>query len=128
MRMDHDTVGVDWERPAGIDETFRILRSRDRRVALYYLLEHGSAGVEEITDVITGWSAAFDGRVATEADRTRVRTELSMRHLPMLIDASLVARGPDDETVRLTAKPDPLVSTLRKAVEREGRTVTDRVR
>ncbi|MFC4437150.1 hypothetical protein ACFO3C_05525 [Halostagnicola sp. GCM10023398] len=39
-----------------IDDAFSVLRNRNRRYALYFLLEHETASLEEVADVVTGWT------------------------------------------------------------------------
>lgn len=81
------------------DEVFAALRDTDRRLVLYYLREHGSASVEELADVVTGWSSAGSRGMALPADRDDVATALRHRHLPVLEEAGLVTR--DDSTGRV---------------------------
>ena len=124
--MEDGAVDVDWGHPDGIDATFRILRERDRRVMLYFLLEHGTVTVGEIADVVTGWSAAMDGRVATEADWRRTRTELTARHLPMMAEASLVSHDVSTASIGLLDPPELVQTALRTTIEHETERVTGR--
>lgn len=105
------------------DDVFRAVADTRRRFALYYLLEHRQATVEELTDVVTGWSYAARGKAAGPTDRDAVATGLTHAHLPLLREAGLVTYEPDgdpDDVVTLAPLSDPVRTLLRWAYEREG--------
>ena len=84
------------------DGLVRVLCDQDRRIALFYLLEHERATVDELADVISGWTHAAEGTVATPADRTRVVASLRSVHLPLLEDSNLVRSDPQSGEVQLS--------------------------
>lgn len=106
--------------PEVIDGAFAALRSRERRYVCYFLLEHDSASVSELADVVAGWVHAPDGGIVEPKCRTERLLQLRHTHVPKLIDAGLVAH--DDESDRLTLSPCPAV--VREFVTRACRTET----
>lgn len=84
-----------------LDDLFRVMADRHRRVALYYLLERDRVSVPELVDVVTGWTHASDGAVARRDDRERISTGLRTVHFPTMEAANVVAvdREADDVTL-----------------------------
>lgn len=73
------------------DAVYRLLRHPDRRFVLYYLLAVDRVPLEELADVVTGWMAVAEGRVATPDDRTRVLASLVHGQLPELAEAGFLS-------------------------------------
>ncbi|WP_306057349.1 DUF7344 domain-containing protein [Natronococcus wangiae] len=94
-RADRDTI----------DDAFSVLRDQDRRYALYFLLEHETASLEEIADVVTGWTRASEYGMAGRNTRDRVHADLLHRHVPAMVAADVV--GYDEETDTLSFAPCP---------------------
>lgn len=112
-KMPPDIVGVD-------DAVFDVLANAERRFAIYYLLEHRTASVEDLADVVTGWSGAATHGMATPEDWDRVHAGLLHRHLPAMSDAGLVEYDAAAGTVRLTISSPTVVELVRWALQREG--------
>lgn len=91
--------------PALLDDALRALRDRDRRYVCYFLLEHETASVAELADVVTAWIHATDGRVIEPQCRDQRYLRLLRTHLPTLVDAGVVAH--DEETDRVSLEPCP---------------------
>jgi len=87
------------ERPSRL---FGALAERDRRIVLYFLRERGSASIETLADLVTGWTEAGPGPNGA-VDRDDVRIALHHVHLPALDAAGLVEYDPDGERVTLVA-------------------------
>lgn len=90
------------ERIVGADvgsTDLRTLGARDRRYALYHLLDRESASLAELADVLAGWEAAAGDRVTTADDRDRCRVALYHSSLPRLADAAFVRFDRDEATV-----------------------------
>lgn len=78
-----------------------------RRIVVTYLAQHDTASVEELTDVVVGWSRTRD-RAAEASDRwDQTYANLYHRHLPALADAGLVEFDAAAETVTLESLSDP---------------------
>jgi DNA-binding transcriptional ArsR family regulator len=74
-----------------VDEVFGALADRRQRLVLYYLAEHGSATLDELATLVTGWTTVRDeGRVAAR-DHEWVRVSLHHVNLPKLDGAGLVS-------------------------------------
>lgn len=105
--------------PAVGDEVFLALDDRVRRVALYYLRWRGRVHVEELADVVTGWTVADRRGMAARADRERVRAALLGEHLPLLDRAGLVDHDVATGTVAIEGLPATVGSLIDFAYDRE---------
>jgi hypothetical protein len=88
-------------------DTSRILGAlsgRDRRIVCYYLREHGSASVETLADLVTGWIAAGPGPDES-VDHGEVRIALHHVHLPSLDAAGVVEYDPEAGRVAFAGLP-----------------------
>ncbi|WP_255169733.1 DUF7344 domain-containing protein [Natrononativus amylolyticus] len=95
-----------------MDELFTALRNRDRRYALYFLLEHRTVSVDELADVVAGWTRATAYGMASRRVRDHVLLTLRHRHVPALVEAGLVRT--ENGTVSLEA----LSPTTRAFIDR----------
>lgn len=111
--LPEDVVDVD-------DRVFRALGHEVRRFVCYYLLEHRTASVEELADVVTGWSAAETRGMALPADRDRVVVALVHRHLPALAESGLIRYDASAESVALDVDAEPILALLEWAYRVEG--------
>lgn len=89
--------------PDALDAAFLALRDRDRRLALYFLLEHETASVAELADVVTAWRHAADGGVVEPQCRNRRYRRLRRIHVPKLVEVGVVTH--DEETDRVSLAP-----------------------
>lgn len=101
-------------------DVFTALRDRERRYVLYYLLEHRSASVEELADVVTGWSHAGTHGMADRADWDQVQARLSNVHLSQLAESGLVEYDEVAGWVRLTIATPEVTEVIRWAFVRDG--------
>lgn len=90
------------------------------RYAVHYLHQGGRATLVELADVVTGWLAATDGRIATPADRDRVCVLLYHQHLPKLASTALFRFDVDRRTIAMT-DTSPAVESLLEWLERVDR-------
>lgn len=100
--------GHDRERVGLSDDLFRTLENRDRRYALYFLLEHETVSLTELADVVTGWTHARTQGAVCKRVYDQVLLELRIRHLPVMVDAELVEFDREDERVSLASVPDSI--------------------
>lgn len=114
MGNDHPASDRSQPAPDTVDDTFHVLRDRERRYALYFLLEHETASLETIADVVTGWTLASESGTAGRAAREEVHLNLIHRHVPMMVDAGVVAYDGETDTLSL----DPCPATTRSFVQR----------
>lgn len=98
-----------------IDDAFAALRARDRRYVCYFLLEHGSASVSELADVLTGWIHATDGGIVEPRCRHQRLLRLRHTHVPTLVEAGVVAHDEETDTLTLSPCPDPVTAFVEKA-------------
>lgn len=91
--------------PDLLDDAFLALRERDRRLVLYFLLEHETATLSELADVVTAWRHASDSRVIEPQCRNQQYLQLRQLHVPKLVDADIVTH--DEETDRISLEPCP---------------------
>lgn len=89
----------DWELLASVADPIS-------RYTLAYLRREGSATLDTIATVVTGWTNASTGQIATTADRDRVRTALYHVHLPKLAAVGLVEFDPVAKTASMR-EPSP---------------------
>lgn len=94
--------------PPDLDELFRLLSVRHRRLALHRLLE--TDGPVSATD-LAAWIADID---ASDADLAvqRIYTGLVHVHLPMLEEHDVISMDDDGDTVRLRPTADRLGQLL----------------
>ncbi|MEF8828067.1 MAG: transcriptional regulator [Haloarcula sp.] len=85
-----------------LDALIRALSAEPRRMIYAYLAEHDSAPLEELTDVVVGWSRAR-GRDTEDGSWDDTRTALHHRHLPVLDDAGVITYNPDQRTATLAS-------------------------
>lgn len=105
--------------PDVIDDAFLALRERDRRFALYYLLEHETASLSEVADVVTGWLyATEEGVVGSERRNKRYLTLLHV-HVPTLVDAGIVDHDEEAGTLSLAPCPESVRELARRACAQE---------
>lgn len=71
------------------------------RYALLYLAAEGSASLDELADVVTGWVYAGSGAVASPADRERVRVRLYHVTLPRLASLDVARFESEAETAAM---------------------------
>ncbi|MDJ1430539.1 hypothetical protein [Halostagnicola sp. A-GB9-2] len=105
--------------PGAIDSVFDILQERDRRYVLYFLLEHDRVTVQDIANVVTGWVNANSSEMADKDDRDAIATDLRHRHLPVLIESSLVDYDRSTESVSLAPCPEPIRAIIERACSEE---------
>ncbi|WP_254767499.1 DUF7344 domain-containing protein [Salinilacihabitans rarus] len=84
------------------DDVFRVLRNRDRRYALYFLLEHGTVALDELADVVVGWTNATTYGTASKRLRDGVYVDLTHRHLPAMADVGVVRYDHESGEVSLS--------------------------
>jgi hypothetical protein len=110
------TVGDDRLTAQRLDTLFDVLSAEPRRMVVAYLREHDAASVDELTDVVVGWSQARGNRAAGDAWE-QTRTVLYHNHLPALASADLVAYDTDAESVEIAPLSSPtraLLSTVQE--------------
>lgn len=115
MGNDHPASDHSQPVPDTVDDAFLVLRDRDRRYALYFLLEHETASVETIADIVTGWARASESGTAGKAAREEVYLNLVHRHVPMMVDAGVVAYDEEAESLSLAPCPEATRSFVRRA-------------
>lgn len=96
-----------------LDDLFRVMRDPHRRIALYFLVEHGRISITELEDVVTGWSHASDGTVATPEHRDRISLALHSVHLATMESANVLTVDHEDEEVVLADLSAPYRSFVR---------------
>ncbi|QSW98341.1 DUF7344 domain-containing protein [Haloterrigena alkaliphila] len=105
--------------PDALDDAFLALRDRDRRFALYFLLEHETASVAELADVVTAWSHAADGGVIEPQCRNQRYRRLLQTHVPKLADVGVVAHDEEADRVSLAPCPEPIRELAARACAAE---------
>lgn len=112
----------------GLDPAFSLLADEHRRHLLYLLREHGSATLDDLADVLTGWLAVRHGDgVATPDDRQRILVRLYHVHVPKLASAGVVAFDEDSGTVSLDTLPPMVDHLLDAALELEPETTAETI-
>ena len=100
-----------------LEALLEALTSRRRRYALYYLRD------QEVTDLdsLATYLASVEGNVATaalsDAEITRVKTDLVHTDVPALADARLIDHDPQNEVIRYSAPPTPFEAFLRLSAQ-----------
>lgn len=104
-------------RPEIPDEVYRALSDRDRRYALYYLLEHDdeTIAVSELADVVAGWTRASEYGTVSRRERDLVHASLVHRHLPAMAEAGLVRVDDSGESVTFAVESDQVRELVRIA-------------
>ncbi len=105
--------------PNAVDSVFDVLRERDRRYVLYFLLEHDRVTLPEVANVVTGWGHANAAEVADKDDRDDVATELRHRHLPVLLDSDFVEYDRSTESLSLSPCPKPIRTIIERSCREE---------
>lgn len=105
--------------PEVLDDAFLALRDRDRRYVCYFLLEHETASVSEVADVVTGWIHATTEGIIEPQCRNQRYLRLLHTHVPALVDAGLVSYDQDTETLSLSPCPEPIREFATKACAME---------
>lgn len=95
------------------EDVLRALSNRHQRYALYHLLDHENATLDELADVVAGWVATTEAGVTTAADRSSIRVKLYHDHLPKLADADLVEFDQEAKVVDRS----PLSATERELIQ-----------
>lgn len=109
--------------PADPDLLFRVLSHVRRRYVLFYLRDRDATSLDELADVVAGWTTADTDALTTPRRRERVLIDLDHVHLPMLADAGLVAYDRDAGEVTRREVPDAVDRLLDVALAVE-RTLT----
>lgn len=97
------------------DDVFTAMQHRDRRYALYFLLEHDGTSLDELTDVVTGWTHVGEYGMVGRADWKRLYTALLHQHLPMLEAADLLVFDRNEGVIERTEWSDSLFRIVRLA-------------
>lgn len=97
------------------DDVFTAMQHRNRRYTLYFLLEHDSTSLAELTDVVTGWTHVGEYGMVGQADWKRLYTALLHQHLPILEDADLLVFDRNEGSIERTEWSDPLFRIVRLA-------------
>ncbi|WP_126663070.1 DUF7344 domain-containing protein [Haloterrigena salifodinae] len=106
--------------PDLLDDAFLALRERDRRLVLYFLLEHETASLSELADVVTAWSHADDSRVIEPRCRNQWYLQLRQVHIPKLVDADIVTHDEETGRVSLASCPEPIRELAARACAAEA--------
>lgn len=114
--MDPEDLSSDRTRSSRnvIDNAFLALRNRNRRFMCYFLLEHETASLSELADVVSGWTHTADGRIVESQCRDQCYLNLQHTHVPKLVEIGMVCY--DDDTDSLSLAPCP--ESARKIVTR----------
>ena len=84
-----------------LDDVFDALSESPRRQTMYFLLEHERASVDELADVVAGWTASHRSGMVTREERDRIWLSLHHQHLPVLESAGLLVRDTESGVVTL---------------------------
>jgi len=90
-----------------LDGLLRAFSAETRRMVVTYLAQHDSASVEELTDVVVGWSQVRDRPADADESWLQTYSDLYHHHLPVLANAGLIEYDPDTETATLEPLSDP---------------------
>ncbi|SFR52727.1 DUF7344 domain-containing protein [Halogeometricum limi] len=86
-----------------LDDVFRILSNRRRRLALYLLFDaSGSVDRDELASQLVAWERGVDVDDVPRDAVTTLNVELEHVHLPRLREANVVSYGRDERTLTLT--------------------------
>lgn len=118
--MDREQSSVEsTANPGLLDDAFLALRERDRRLVCYFLLEHETASLSELADVVTAWSHAADDRVIEPRCRNQRYLRLRQVHVPKLVDADIVTHDEETGRVSLESCPEPIRELATRACAAE---------
>lgn len=99
------------------DRLYRALTSARRRRLLYLLFDEDEYTIETIATLLTGWEATETGTIQTADDRKRVLITLKHVHIPLLVEAELVAYDRQRETLRIESFPALVEDLVRQSIE-----------
>lgn len=102
------------------DTLFELLGSRFRRAVLFHLRQHGTATIEELTEIVATLDTPED-REPTEEEVRDARIALHHRELPKLEQLGLVTVDSEAGLVEVEALPADVAEWLDLAVHRELR-------
>lgn len=71
------------------------------RYTVYYLFEETSDSLDHLSDVVTGWTNASTGLIATRSDRDRIQMLLYHVYLPTLDSLDVVRFDADSRTITM---------------------------
>ncbi|WP_121742391.1 DUF7344 domain-containing protein [Natronorubrum halophilum] len=94
--------------PETIDTAFLALRQQNCRFVCYFLLEHETASLSEVADVVTGWIHAANGGIAEPQRRNQCYLRLLHSHVPNLVDVGVVSYDERSDILSLSPCPDPI--------------------
>lgn len=97
-----------------LDTLLEVLSAEPRRMIVSHLLEHDTAAVGELVDVVVSRSQAWGERDGDNWDQ--MRSALYHQHLPALAAADIVVYDTDEQTVQIASLPPStteLLSTVR---------------
>lgn len=116
MASDQPTVeleaGTVQERDQVSKEVDDVLSDPYSRYVLRYLLEHRTAKLEELVDVIFSAEVAESDRIATPATREPVRSSICDTVLPKLEELGYVDFDPENQTVTRADIPQEVFSAM----------------
>ncbi|WP_276273860.1 DUF7344 domain-containing protein [Haloarcula litorea] len=99
------------------DDLFRALASETRRDVLEALQRRESIPLDELADTLVGRGTTSGPADVDERAQTKI--ELVHAHVPLLVDAGLVAHDESAGEVSLTTLPEPVEELLTFAAEYE---------
>ncbi|ARS89141.1 response regulator [Natrarchaeobaculum aegyptiacum] len=115
--MNGDITDSDGRATLTNDELFSVFTHSSRRTVLFHLRQHQAATLEELVDVLAVTSVEeWDAE-----DRTRMRTELYHRHLPLLEERGLLTHDRAAEVVESADPPGEVGEWLDLAVRQQLR-------
>lgn len=82
------------------------------RYTVYYVSQESQVSLDLLADVVTGWTNAGSGTLASRGDRNRTRLLLYHVHLPVLDTLGVVTFDADARTVQAATHSPPLKSFL----------------
>lgn len=85
------------------------------RYTVYHLFEANSDSLAHLSDVVTGWTNASTGRIATRSDRDRTRMLLYHVYLPTLDSLDVLQFDAGNRTVAMD-KTSPTMEAFIKQI------------
>ncbi len=119
MDPEHRSSNGSASRQDVVDDGFLVLRNRNRRFACYFLLEHETASVSELADVVVSWIHTADGRIVEPQCREQCYLSLHHTHVPMLVETGVVCYDERAGTVSLAPCPEPIRTLITRACAME---------
>ncbi|ELY43242.1 hypothetical protein DV706_19425 (plasmid) [Natronorubrum bangense] len=119
MDPEHRSSNGSASRRDVVDDGFLVLRNQSRRFACYFLLEHETAAVSELADVVAGWIYTTDGRIVESQCREQCYLSLLHTHVPMLVETGVVCYDERAGTVSLAPCPEPIRTLITRACAME---------